>query len=98
MKLESKVKVGSKEIKKYNKPRSPYRCLLESEVLLPEARVELTRLRRFYNPVRLQPEVSGGLEYKSHSVIPRIVRAEPPERLALETPPSGGFFPEVVAA
>jgi hypothetical protein len=31
MKLESKVKIGSKEIKKYDAPRSPYRRLMESE-------------------------------------------------------------------
>jgi hypothetical protein len=35
MRLESKVKIGSKEIKKYDAPRSPYQHLLESEALPP---------------------------------------------------------------
>jgi hypothetical protein len=35
MKLESKVKVGSKEIKKHDTPRSPCQRLLESEALSP---------------------------------------------------------------
>jgi hypothetical protein len=42
-KLESKVKVGSKEIKKYDEPRSPYQRLLESDALPPAVKAELTR-------------------------------------------------------
>jgi hypothetical protein len=53
-KLESKVKVGSKEIKKYDEPRSPYQRLLESEALPPEVQAELTRLYGLYNSVQLQ--------------------------------------------
>ena len=37
-KLESKIKVGSKEIKKYDEPRSPCRRLLESEALPSEVK------------------------------------------------------------
>jgi hypothetical protein len=44
MGLESKVKIGSKEIKKYDEPRSPYRRLMESEALPPKTKAELTRL------------------------------------------------------
>jgi hypothetical protein len=51
MKLESKVKAGSKEIKKYDEPRGPCRRLLESVVLPPEVKAELTRLCGLYNPV-----------------------------------------------
>jgi hypothetical protein len=58
MKLESKVKVGSKEIKKYDTPRSPYQRLLESEALSPEVKAELTRLCGLYNPVQLQHNVN----------------------------------------
>jgi hypothetical protein len=58
MKLESKVKVGSKEIKKYDAPRSPYQRLLESEALSPEVKAELTRLCGLYNPVQLQHNVN----------------------------------------
>jgi hypothetical protein len=58
MKLESKVKTGSKEIKKYDEPRSPYRRLLESDALPPETKAGLTRLCGLYNPVRLQHNVN----------------------------------------
>ncbi|MDR1095830.1 MAG: transposase, partial [Spirochaetaceae bacterium] len=58
MKLERKVKVGSKEIKKYDAPRSPYQRLLESEALSPEVKTELTRLCGLYNPVQLQHNVN----------------------------------------
>jgi hypothetical protein len=58
MKLESKVKVGSKEIKKYDAPRSPWQRLMESEALSPEVKAELTRLCALYNPVQLQHNVN----------------------------------------
>jgi hypothetical protein len=61
MKLESKVKVGSKEIKKYDQPRSPYQRLLESEALQPEVKTELTRLYGLYNPVQLQHTVNKAI-------------------------------------
>jgi hypothetical protein len=44
MKLESKVKAGSQEIKKYGEPRNPCRRLPEPEALSPGAKAELTRL------------------------------------------------------
>jgi hypothetical protein len=58
MKLESKVKVGSKEIKKYDALHSPYQRLLESEALSPEVKAELTLLYGLYNPVQLQQDVN----------------------------------------
>jgi hypothetical protein len=58
MKLERKVKIGSKEIKKYDEPRSPYQRLPESEMLSPEVQAELTRLCRLYNPVQVQHNVN----------------------------------------
>jgi hypothetical protein len=56
MKLESKVKGGSKEIKKYDAPRSPYRDLLESEALPSGVKVEQPRcagftIRFIYNTI-----------------------------------------------
>jgi hypothetical protein len=51
MKLESKVKVGSKEIKKYDEPRSPYHRLIESEVFSAEVKAELRGLYGLYKPV-----------------------------------------------
>ena len=61
MKLESKVKVGSKEIKKYDNPRNPYQRLLESDALSPEVKAELTRLYGLYNPVQLQHNVNKAI-------------------------------------
>ena len=58
MKLESKVKAGSKEIKKYDEPRSPCQRLLESDALSPEAKAKLTRLCGLYHPVQLQQNVN----------------------------------------
>jgi hypothetical protein len=57
-KLERMVKVGSKEIKKYDAPRSPCQRLLESEALSPEVKTELTRLCGLYNPGQLQHNVN----------------------------------------
>jgi hypothetical protein len=50
-KLERKIKTGSKEIKKYDAPRSPYQRLMESDALSSEVKTELLRL---YNPISLQ--------------------------------------------
>ena len=62
MKLESKVKAGSKEIKKkYGEPRSPYQRLLESDALSPEAKAKLTRLCGLYHPVQLQHNVNKAI-------------------------------------
>jgi hypothetical protein len=58
MKLESKVKAGSKEIKKYDAPCSPYQRLLESEALSPGMKAELRRQCGLYNPVHLQDNVN----------------------------------------
>jgi hypothetical protein len=43
-KLESKIKTGSREIKKYDDPRSPYQRLIESEALSSEVKAGLSRL------------------------------------------------------
>jgi hypothetical protein len=61
MKLESKVKAGSKEIKTYDEPRSPCQRLLESDALSPEIKAELARLYGLYNPVQLQHTVNKAI-------------------------------------
>jgi hypothetical protein len=61
MKLASKVQVGSKEIKKYDEPRSPYQRLLESEALSYGVKAELTGLCALYNPVQLQHHVNKAI-------------------------------------
>jgi hypothetical protein len=57
-KLESKLKTGSKEIKKNDAPRSPCQRLQESEALPSEEKAELSRLYGLYNPVELQHNVN----------------------------------------
>jgi hypothetical protein len=44
MKLVSKVKAGSRGIKKYDAPRSPCQRLMEPEALPPGVKTELARL------------------------------------------------------
>jgi hypothetical protein len=61
MKLESKVKAGSKEIKKYDEPHAPYQRLPESVALRPEVKAELTRLYGLSNPVQLQHTVNNAV-------------------------------------
>jgi hypothetical protein len=61
MKLESKVKAGSKEIKKYDEPRSPYQRLLASDALPPAVKTEPARLYGLYNPVHLQHTVNKAI-------------------------------------
>jgi hypothetical protein len=58
MKLASKVKAGSREIKTHDAPRSPYQRFLESEVLSPEVKAELARLCGLYHPVQVQHHVN----------------------------------------
>jgi hypothetical protein len=58
MKLVSKTKVGSKEIKKYDTPRSPYKRLMESDLLAENVKSKLTKLYSLYNPVMLQQNIN----------------------------------------
>jgi hypothetical protein len=58
MKLLSKVKVGSKEIKKYDEPCSPYQRLVKSTELTQDIKDKLQRLYVLYNPVLLQDDVN----------------------------------------
>jgi hypothetical protein len=58
MKLVSKVKAGSREIKRYDTPRGPFRRLLEPEAPPSEIKAEPARLRGFYDPARLQHNVN----------------------------------------
>jgi hypothetical protein len=55
-KLLSKTTAGSKTIKVYDKPKTPYLRLLESSIS-PEEKNNLTTMRSLYNPVELQHSV-----------------------------------------
>ena len=58
MKLIGKTRVGSKEIKKYDEPKSPYQRLMESPVLDAAVKERLKAERALYNPVALQHDVN----------------------------------------
>ena len=60
-KLKSKTRVGSKEIKVYDPPRSPYQRLLESERLPQEVKDALSAQCALYNPVELQENVNKAI-------------------------------------
>jgi hypothetical protein len=57
-KLKSKTRVGSKEIKVYDEPRSPFQRLLECTVLPQACKDTLNAQCALYNPVELQQNVN----------------------------------------
>lgn len=54
LKLLSKERIGSRVVKRYDRPRTPYQRLLESPEITPEQK---NRLRRTYNLVKLKAEI-----------------------------------------
>jgi hypothetical protein len=58
MKLVSKVRIGSKEIRKYDEPVSLYHRLMNSPALTQEVKGNLQQLCHLYNPVLLQHNVN----------------------------------------
>jgi hypothetical protein len=57
-KLKSKTRVGSKEIKVYDEPRSPFRRLIECAELPREYKDSLETQCALYNPVELQRKIN----------------------------------------
>jgi hypothetical protein len=57
MKLLEKTRVGSKIVKKYDRPKTPYQRLLESGTLAGEARMKLEREFQSLNPVGIQKKI-----------------------------------------
>ena len=60
-KLKSKTRVGSKEIKVYDEPLSPFQRLMESTLTLQEIKDSLTVQIALYNPVMLQDNVNKSI-------------------------------------
>jgi len=60
-KLKSKTRVGSKEIKAYDAPRSSFQRLLESDELSQEVKNSLLTQIALYNPVELQHNVNKAI-------------------------------------
>lgn len=57
MKLLEKTRVGSKIVKKYDRPKTPYQRLLESGILTEEARLNLEKEFQSLNPVSIQRKI-----------------------------------------
>ena len=57
-KLKSKIRIGSKEIRVYDEPRSPFQRLIESDELLRQTKESLLKQIALYNPVKLQHNVN----------------------------------------
>ena len=63
MKLISKIRVGSKYMKKYDEPKTPYQRLLEkSEYIKPETLEELRHTFESLNPLQLQRDIESKLK------------------------------------
>lgn len=62
MKLESKVRVGSRVRKKYDEAQSPYRRVLASEHIDQAVKDELTESYSSLNPVELRKRIDANLD------------------------------------
>ena len=60
-KLKSKTRVGSKEFKVYDEPRSPFQRLMESNELHQQTKDSLIIQIALYNPVELQHNVNKAI-------------------------------------
>jgi hypothetical protein len=60
-KLKSKTRVGSKEIKVYDEPISPFQRLIESSEVSQETKDSLAAQIALYNPVELQHNVNKAI-------------------------------------
>lgn len=57
-KLVSKQRIGSRVVKRYDRPKTPYQRLLESGCLKPEVRQDLERVHQRLNPAELQRRIT----------------------------------------
>jgi hypothetical protein len=57
MKLKSKERIGSKVIKKYDKPKTPYHRLLEMEEIEESEKNELKAIYKKLNPFELKKSI-----------------------------------------
>jgi len=67
-KLVGKQRLGSKVVKRYDEPRTPYQRLLVAEVLSKADRVALERRFLVLNPAQLQRQIDRLLRQLWHSV------------------------------
>lgn len=63
MKLKEKQRIGSKVIKRYDKPKTPYQRLLEADDVLKEVRKKLNAEYKTLNLVRLKRQIDAILKH-----------------------------------
>src|SRR5262249_29906315 len=61
LKLKEKKKVGSRYVKRYERPQTPYRRLLESKVVKGRQKQVLRTLRQELNPFKLRERIEQKL-------------------------------------
>jgi hypothetical protein len=61
-KLESKVRIGARIVKKYDRPKTPYDRLLQSEHLSDEQKENLKKMKKKLNPFQLKTEMEAKLK------------------------------------
>ncbi|MCX6071594.1 MAG: hypothetical protein NTU91_12190, partial [Chloroflexi bacterium] len=61
MKLQSKVRLGSKVRKKYDQAQTPYRNVMASDLVEQSAKQELTEVYLSLNPVDLRRRIDVNL-------------------------------------
>jgi hypothetical protein len=61
-KLLGKIRVGGKVRKKYDKPKTPFRRLLESKEISAETKAELQKIFASLNPAQLQRKMAAALK------------------------------------
>ncbi|MDR2482190.1 MAG: transposase family protein [Treponema sp.] len=79
-KLTSKTRIGSKEIKVYDRPRSPFQRLSESEELPGQIKDALAAQCALYNPVELQHSVNKAI-LRLRQRLAQVNRIQTQERL-----------------
>ena len=57
MKLKEKTRIGSKVLKKYDKPRAPYRRIIDSDAVSEEVKEKLRRTYEELNPLSLKRQM-----------------------------------------
>jgi hypothetical protein len=79
MKLMYKERIGGHVRRRYDKPRTPYQRLLESEGLKAREKERLRKLYEGLNPARLKQEIEARVEelMKAYEQKKRIQHAEP---------------------
>jgi hypothetical protein len=70
-KLKEKVRIGSKEKRKHDDPRSPYARLMESEAVPKKVKDTLKKNCALYNPVVLQDNINKAVDKLNKAVAKR---------------------------